>query len=79
MPDERLVRLFQEELDSATNWILAQKNFELHQSTYPEVVADPQGAAREIRNFLGRDLDVERLTSSVDRNLHRVRHRRWPG
>jgi hypothetical protein len=70
---EQLERIFVKELDSTKRWIASQKNFEVLEIQYSDVLTDTLGQAENIRCFLDLPLDVVAMAKSVDQNLYRQR------
>jgi Sulfotransferase domain len=73
LTDQQLIDAFNDQLQKLDFWIRRQENFKIHYLDYHDVVAEPARAAFEISRFLGRQLDVEAMTQSVDPSLHRNR------
>lgn len=48
-------------------------NFALLEADYREALEEPEEFARKIRDYLGRDLDVDAMADVVDRDLYRNR------
>lgn len=71
--DARIEVLFERHLRVVKSWVKRQKNFELLEIEYREVVADPLENARRIRDFLGLPLDPARMAVAVDTSLYRNR------
>jgi hypothetical protein len=71
--DEKMAELFRKHLSQVKAWIDEQPNVEVLYVSYNEVLEHPQEQAKRINQFLGSSLDVERMTSVVDKSLHRQR------
>ncbi len=73
--DEMIRELFERHLRITQFWLARQPNFETLYLDYAKVVADPEPAATAMRDFLGLELDVERMCDAVDGRLYRNRRR----
>ena len=73
MGDQQLIDSFNDHLQKLDLWLRRQPNFAVHYIDYQEALADPAGTASDISRFLGRALDTEAMTRSVDPSLHRNR------
>lgn len=73
--DEKIRELFERHLRITQFWLARQPNFETLYLEYAKAVADPEPAARAIRDFLRLELDVERMCDAVDGRLYRNRRR----
>ncbi|MEE8139143.1 MAG: sulfotransferase [Thermoanaerobaculia bacterium] len=71
--DQRMMELFENDLWKVTYLMTHRPQFETLSLHYSEVLADPLEQARQIREFLGVDLDVERMAGVVDLALYRNR------
>lgn len=71
--DERMVELYENDLWKANYLLKHQPQFEHLEVYYRQVLDEPLQAAREINEFLGGHLDVEKMASVVDPDLYRNR------
>jgi hypothetical protein len=71
--DEELATLFHKHLDQITAWLEKQPNIEAIFVSYNDVLRDPDPQARQINQFLGGSLDVEKMVGVVDPSLYRQR------
>lgn len=71
--DERMVELYENDLWKANYLLKHQPQFEHLEVYYRKVLDEPLEAAREINEFLGGHLDVEKMASVVDPDLYRNR------
>lgn len=76
MEDERMAKLFEADLFRARYLMKRAPQFEFAELHYREALADPLKAAQTVRDFLGLDLDVERMVEVVDPDLYRNRRER---
>ena len=60
-------------LDEVCTWLRRQPHVETCFVDYRDVVSDPLASARSIRQFLGRELDVQAMATVVDPLLYRQR------
>lgn len=73
MDDERMAELFTKHLRTVEQQMAQQENIDVLYVHYSDALQDPQTAAEHVVEFLGRDLDVERMVGIVDPNLYRNR------
>lgn len=73
MDDERMAELFAKHLRAVEQQMAQQENVDVLYVHYSDALQDPQTAAERVVEFLGKDLDVERMVSVVDPNLYRNR------
>lgn len=71
--DERMAELWKDHLWRANYMLKNKPNFEFIEVHYSEVLADPEGQAQRIADFLGGGADVRRIAEVVDPNLYRNR------
>lgn len=71
--DERMAELWKDHLWRANYMLKNKPNFEFIEVHYSEVLADPEGQARRIAEFLGDGADVRRIAEVVDPDLYRNR------
>ncbi len=71
--DEKMAQFFAIHLRQIQDWLKTQPNIQVLYVQYSEMMADPRGQAEKINQFLGGQLDVEKMTGVVDRALYRER------
>ncbi|MFB3905243.1 MAG: sulfotransferase domain-containing protein [Acidobacteriota bacterium] len=71
--DGRVRGLFEKHLEKTKSWLKSSRQFEVLELDYSQVIADPLGQARRIREFLRRDLDVHNMAGAVEASLYRNR------
>lgn len=72
--DEELVRrTFETHLWRTKYWMKQQKHFDFIPVEYAQVIQDPESCARSLRDFLGRDLDLQEMAQAVNPSLYRNR------
>ncbi|MFQ5526276.1 MAG: sulfotransferase [Thermoanaerobaculia bacterium] len=71
--DDRMRELFESDVWRAQYLLRRQPQFEWTELHYREVLADPEGQARKMREFLGADLEIEKMAAVVDPDLYRNR------
>lgn len=71
--DERMAELWKDHLWRANYMLKNKPNFEFIEVHYSEVLADPEGQARRIAEFLGDGADVRKIAEVVDPDLYRNR------
>ena len=71
--DQRMMELFESDLWKIHYLMRNRPQFEALTLNYTEVLATPLEKARQIRDFLGFELDVEKMAGVVDPDLYRNR------
>ena len=72
-PDERMRELYEGHLRRVKALLRHAPHFRTLDVEYTGVIEAPRREAERIREFLARDLDVDRMTAVVDENLYRNR------
>ncbi|MBI2839073.1 MAG: sulfotransferase domain-containing protein [Acidobacteria bacterium] len=71
--DERMIEIYKDHLWKV-NWMFKHSsNIEALDIEYQMVIQDPRTQATRIREFLGLDIDVEKMVAAVDPSLYRNR------
>lgn len=71
--DEQMTALFEKHVSQVEDWLREQPNMQVLFVHYSDILADPENEARRINDFLGGDLQVERMAEAVDPDLYRNR------
>ncbi|RPJ58015.1 MAG: sulfotransferase family protein [Acidobacteria bacterium] len=71
--DERMCGLFEKHLQKTKSLLESSKHFEVLELQYSQVIANPVLEARRIREFLGQNLDVDKMAGAVEASLYRNR------
>ncbi len=71
--DASMKEFFEADLWKANYHLKHSPHMEVLFFPYREVIADPEGHARKLAEFVGRDLDVRAMASIVDPDLYRNR------
>ena len=71
--DEQMTALFEKHVSQVEGWLREQPNMQVLYVHYGDILADPENEARRINDFLGGDLQVERMAEAVDPDLYRNR------
>jgi hypothetical protein len=71
--DEDLLAMYESHLEKVEFQLRFRPNFEALYVNYSDVVAEPAVEARRIADFIGGNLDVERMAGAVDGSLYRNR------
>jgi hypothetical protein len=69
--DEAMLKLWNDHLWRVDYLLRRAAHIDFIEIAYSEVVAEPLLQATRMRDFLGRDLDIERMASVVDPSLYR--------
>jgi hypothetical protein len=72
--DEKMRMNYDLHLRKVTYRLDRAPNVQVLYLDYPNVVANPRGAAERISEFLGGGLDVDKMAGAVDAGLYRNRH-----
>ena len=73
--DERLRELYEAHIDQVSTFVSKRPCFSTLAVAYQDVLRDPHLEAGRIRDFLGLDLDVQRMADVADPALYRNRVR----
>ena len=73
IPDAVMASIFQKHLNETEAWLRNQSNIKTLYVNYNETLEDPQTTSDHVATFLGRDLDIEKMTNVVDPKLYRQR------
>jgi len=71
--DQDLLAMYESHLEKVEFQLRFRPNFETIYVNYSDVVAEPGVEARRIAEFVGGNLDVERMVGAVDGSLYRNR------
>jgi hypothetical protein len=71
--DAQMHEIWEMHLQEIRNLFETSPHFAFLDVSYRDVVENPREEARRIREFLGMDLDVDRMTAAVDETLYRNR------
>lgn len=69
--------LFRRELGRTLAWLQEQPHLEVLEVSYPEILKSPMVEMVRVRDFLGRELDLEAMVDVVDPELYRQRREKW--
>ena len=78
MDDEKMAALFDKHLQSVQGWLQTQPYVSVLYVHYSEMLVDPFSDIERIAQFLGKDLNVEKMADVVDPNLYRNRKAKLP-
>jgi hypothetical protein len=71
--DEKMAALFRKHLSQVEKWLSEQPNVQVLYVSYNEMIADPIKEIERIGQFLGNELDTDKMISVIDRTLYRQR------
>ena len=71
--DEELRSLYEKHLKQVKSFLGARPFFDVLDVEYAQVLAAPRDEAARMSQFIGRDLNVDRMAAAVDRQLYRRR------
>lgn len=66
---------FAQNLKKVKAWEKTHMNVQIMRVNYSDVLASPEKIAKEIANFLGKDLDIKRMANAVDSSLYRTKNK----
>ncbi len=72
-PREQIGKHFRLHLAKLKSWLALQPNIQLIYVSYNDLMQTPAETAARINEFLGGELNVEKMTSAVDPSLYRNR------
>ena len=71
IPDEKMAVLFEKHKQNRIAWMKNQENFTYIEVSYNDLLKDPLPALRKVNQFLGNNLDLEKMAAVVDPKLYR--------
>ncbi len=71
--DDEMRKMYEEHLQQVEELVQKHPTLTRVEIHYREMIDDPKAQAAKINEFLGGHLDVDRMTSVVDKNLYRNR------
>ncbi len=73
LSDEQLLATFRKEIEKIEQWLAEQPNFKTLYVMYNEVLEEAGPKVAAINEFLGGNLDTEKMLAVVDKSLYRQR------
>ena len=74
IPPEVMVRAFTDHLHQVDTWLRGRPDVVVRRQNYRDIIESPRIVAKEIKNFLGINLDTDTMIAEVDPLLYRNRH-----
>ena len=71
MSDEQLIAVFEKQRTDTLAWIGSQPHFDLLCVDHAETIQDPRQGFSDVNQFLGGQLDLEKMAKTVRPELHR--------
>ena len=71
--NQRLMMIFQKELDAVDGWLNGRKNFAVLNVPHEQIINHTQRQAEQINAFLNHSLDIAAMCAVVEPALHRRR------
>ena len=71
--EEKLADLFKRDLEKVYRWVDSQDNFSMVSINYKDMVKSALPQCRRANEFLGGDLDIDKMASVVNPSLYRNR------
>jgi Sulfotransferase domain len=75
LTDAKLGGIFETQVSSVRRWLAEQPNFRVLYLNHREVIENPAAATGQINDFLGGNLQVERMAAAVNSELYRQRNK----
>jgi len=72
-PHEEMKQAFVRHLDKVHRWLNSQPHVTILRVSYKDLLHRPAELAEQVRSFLAQDLNIEKMTQTVDRSLYRNR------
>lgn len=72
--DDELTKLYEKHLQKVMNWLNIQENFSVIYVDYNQMLKDPEPYFPKINQFLGNEVNIEKMGKVIDPNLYRQRH-----
>lgn len=69
--DDRMSLLFDSEIEKIKKWIGKQNNIETLYVSYNQILENPIVSCEDVKRFVSRNLEIEKMTKTVDRALYR--------
>ncbi len=70
-PEEELEKIYLSHLKEIKQWISEKDNFKVLYVSYNEAIENPKKIALKIKEFLRKDMNIERMIKAVDKKLYR--------
>jgi hypothetical protein len=71
--DKQMAKIYQEHLRNVETWLEGKPNIEMITISYNQMFENPADLIQEINHFLGDDLDVQAMSSVINKDLYRER------
>jgi LPS sulfotransferase NodH len=71
--DAEMALSFEQHLNQIKEWLYHQPNFTTLYVDYNQLLKDPKPIIHQVSQFLGGDLDEDKMLNSIDPNLYRQR------
>jgi hypothetical protein len=73
VPHDVMAPAFEGHLKKLDAWLKTRPDIAILRMPYRRVMDDPRSTAAELKEFLGQDLDVDKMAAQVDPALYRNR------
>ncbi len=70
---QAIIKVFQAQMKQVDKWVQDHDNFKILYVDYNEIMNDPKPSVTAINEFLGGDLDTDKMMAVVDPSLYRNR------
>jgi len=71
--DEKMIENYREHLKRIKNMLAHKPCFEVLYLNHHDVISNPEEISRQVNDFLGLELDLDKMVTSVDPSLYRNR------
>ena len=76
--DDEMGKLLAVHLDKTYSWLERQLNIDVHYVRYNDLIANPLKGSEGVNEFLGVNLDIEKMAAVIDGSLYRNRSHLTP-
>lgn len=73
--EEELKKIYLSHLKEIKQWISKKNNLKVLYVSYNEVIENPKKVALRIKEFLGKDMNIEKMIKAVDKRLYRKKEK----
>lgn len=71
--DDEMGKMLTKHLEKTCNWLELQKNMNVLYISYNDLITEPYKKAAAVNEFLGTNLDIEKMAAVIDGSLYRNR------
>ena len=71
--DDKMMQSFENHLEKVMGWLMMQSTIKVINIRYNQVLEQPYENAKRVAHFLKKRMDIEKMTSVVEKSLYRQR------